>query len=429
MDRENKEQKKKHRKHSPIQTAIAVVCVILCLSAVVGGSYLAFGRDGKDGKNGEVTDDMYTVKTETVREYVTEYLSSPDGSQQIKQLTRDDIDAYSDTLAEYFAANNVTPTTDLSTIEKELLERLSDELIEKLDMKEIERLIDISVAAHLKDLQIGGVDTQTDYSAIISELRAKYDAEIEELTSMIEQMQGNFDDIKQYVTNTTVSVADVKVLEETINQLKTALEQLKNESNSLTEITNIFEQDLDILDKKVVENYNELTEQLAQTNIAIEEMHQQFTEDIENLTEIFGQQLTEAYDQLDQYITENAYLSEQRDLQLQQNLEVTANDIRNELHNNVDMLNTRLTKEVYDLNQRITNEVNDLNTRLTDLKNYVDGYVSSEINRLTGELNKERQDRIDADEALRDEIANRYEWSKDAYGQDKLTVTTPPKRN
>lgn len=429
MDREDNKKQKTIKKRSPFQTLLAVICVLLCLSIGVGGAYLAVGRNGKDGKDGGFSEDEYTVKTETVREYVTEYLSSPDGSMQIKQLTRDDINSYADSLSDYFATNGVTPTTDLTTIESQLIEKLSSELLDKLDMKEIERLIDVSVAAHLKDLELGGTDISTDYSAIISELRQKYDAQIEELTSMIQELQGNYNDIQQYVTNTTVSVSDVKVLEETINQLKTALEQLTQENNSLTEVTNIFEQDLTILDQKVVENYNTLTEQLEQTNISIEEMHQQFTEDIENLTEVFGQQLTEAYDQLDMYLTNAVYESEQRDLQIQQNLEMTATDIRNELHNSVDILNAKLTEEVLNLHTRITNEVNDINTRLTDLKNYVDGYVSSEISRLTGELNKERQDRIDADEALRDEIANRYQWSTDAYGQDKLTVTTPPKRN
>lgn len=447
------EGKKTKKKHSPLPTGIAILCVLLILGFGVSGAYYATNVRGKDGKDGKaaLSANQYTVKTETVREYVTEYLTSPDGTEQIKQLTRDDINAYADTITGYFSANNVQPSSDLTTIENELLEKLSEQLIEKLDMSEIERMIDVAIAAYIKDLQIGGVDTSTDYSALIAELRAKYDSQIEELTSMINDLQSNYNDISTYVQNTTVSVSDVKVLEETISQLKTALEQLNQESNSLTQVTQIFEQDLNILDQKVIENYNTLTEQLAQTNVSIEELHQSFTEDIDTLTQVFGQELTNVYDSLDQYITNQAQLSEMRDMELQQNLEMTANEIRNELNNNVeilnekleqtandirvelnnnvDILNARISEEVLNLNTRVTNEVNDINNRLQDLRDYVDGYVSSEIDRLTQELNAERIERQNADNEMYDKLANQYQWSKDAYGQDKLTVTTPAKRD
>lgn len=475
--------KEKKRKGSPLRIAITVVCALLIIGACVGGTYYVARNTGKNGKNGAPGEEQYTVKTETVREYVTEYLSSPDGSAQIKQLTQDDVKAFTDTISEYFNTQGVQTNTDLSTIEKELLEKLGSDLVEKLDWDEIERLIDLSVVAHLKDLQLGGTDSATDYSALIAELRAKYDAKISELTSMIESLQGNYEDLRSYVTNTTVSVTDVKALEETVNQLKTTLEQLSQQSTSLTNITNKFEQDFSILDARVTENYNNLLQQLEQTNTDITEMSAHFSEAINILEEKFGQQLTDTYTLLDQYIQNQALLSEQRDLTLQQNLEQTATDIRNELQLNVDQLtsyidqnsqdirneleqtatdirnelqlnvdtlNAKLSEEVLNLNNRISTEVTNINQRIQELKEYVEGYVNTEIQRLSDELEAERQARIAADDSETanrtaadntertervdaindqyDKMVNQYQWSKDASGQDKLTITTPAPR-
>jgi len=475
---------KKKAKGRLIKPAVITLCVLLIIGASVGGTYYAVrGVAGKNGKDGISGEEQYTVRTETVREYVTEYLSSPDGSAQIKQLTQDDVKSFADSISDYFSTQGVQTNTDLSTIEKEILEKLGDSLIEKLDWDEIERLIDLSVVAHLKDLQLDGGDPSTDYSALIAELRSKYDAKISELSSMIESLQGNYEDLRTYVTNTTVSVTDVKVLEQTIAELKTALEQLTQTSTSLTTITNKFEEDFHILDARVTENYNNLLQQLGDTNIQISEMQQNFTEAINILEEKFGQQLTDTYNLLDQYITNQALLSEQRDLTLQQNLEQTATDIRNELQTNVDQLtsyinqentdirneleqtatdirnelqtnvdtlNARLTEEVLNLNTKINTEVTNLNTKLQELKTYVEGYVNSEIQRLSDELaeerrqrteadtteknertaadNTEKTERINEDNAAYDRMVSRYQWSKDASGQDKLTVVTPTPR-
>ena len=462
-DMNNEEQKEKSngKLRGKLSTPIAIVAVIIALLVIGGGTLIygavsssnggngnllsqlwdslfgdgdnltASGHGGTDSLSGMSSDELANM----IQAYTMEYLGAPPASEKVKQLTRDELMAYGDVLGTYYTNKNVDPNMTLAGLEGDILNQFSDEQIKNMDQTLLQQLIDASIAMALGDIP--------DYASIIDELRTKYDNELNELRNLFESLESSYTELKQFTENNTMSVTDAKVIEVTINELKQTLTQVENQLQQFEQFETTINQQVEELNMHFTDEITNLQSLINETNNSMNEMYVSFQQDLQTLEQLFGDNLTEVYNILENNITNLTNQMNQQDQQLQQNiwneqqarekdvadlnqlLEETAGDLMNQLQetaNRLDAADAELQNNIDITNTRLTNEVN-------NLYQYIEETVNTAIDKLTGDLNDLKEYTNQHVENLYQTIYDQYHWSTDSDGQTVLTVITPEPSN